>query len=273
MIIDQATLIQTLSHTMDKDHIKLLLGMTLGIKTPYSDLDDILKTVGLTHVMVLSGANISFFVLLVQKIIGMLQTKYQHLLIVLLLVCIPYVFNPEVSVIRATIMVGIPMILMIFEKPQSHQIHVLILTGLIMLIYEPHLVGNISFQLSFGAIFGIFLFGVNGEQKKERGTTFLSKIKLYFNQTLKTSLAAQAFTTPLIFYHFGTISLIAPLANILVGWVVGFIMISGLLHIFIELQGITLVRPISSIVVEALIQYFLTMSNLVYQVPFAQIRY
>lgn len=61
----------------------------------------------------------------------------------------------------------------------------------------------------------------------------LKLLKYYFIDELYTSLAAQVFTIPIIFYYFRQISLISPLANIMVAWSILPISIFGMLAAFL----------------------------------------
>lgn len=78
---------------------------------------------------------------------------------------------------------------------------------------------NLSFQLSALSTLGIILFAKQLQQKtvkKTLGTSLFSLIE----DDLRVTLAAQVFTIPLILFTFRRISLVSPLTNILIGWVI-----------------------------------------------------
>jgi len=92
----------------------------------------------------------------------------------------------------------------------------LFLSVIFIAIVFPRWLTSISLLLSYGATLGIIFFGQTS-----------SKNQLW--RELKVSLAAQLFTTPIIFIYFKQISLIAPLSNLLVAPVIPPLMIFGFL--------------------------------------------
>jgi zinc protease len=147
----------TLREYMSETHVKLLLGMVMGIDTPKSTFDKQLQMVGLTHMLVLSGSNISFLVRFFQNIIPTRNVRYFTLSTLCFLGCIPFVFGSEPSTIRAVSMATIPLIASLYNRA-NQQMHLVILCGLLMLIFDPSYLSKISFQLSFAAVIGITLF-------------------------------------------------------------------------------------------------------------------
>lgn len=49
----------------------------------------------------------------------------------------------------------------------------------------------------------------------------------FLRDDLRLTLSAQLFTTPLIFFHFHRLSLVAPLTNVLIGWTMVPLMVLG----------------------------------------------
>ncbi|OGK49159.1 hypothetical protein A3A93_00130 [Candidatus Roizmanbacteria bacterium RIFCSPLOWO2_01_FULL_38_12] len=63
--------------------------------------------------------------------------------------------------------------------------------------------------------------------------TFVGMTYDYIKEELRISLAAQIFTVPIIFFYFRQISFVAPIANILVAWLIAPIMILGIITILV----------------------------------------
>ncbi|MEK9143640.1 MAG: ComEC/Rec2 family competence protein [Patescibacteria group bacterium] len=98
----------------------------------------------------------------------------------------------------------------------------LVLAVSTMLVLNPSWIGDLSFQLSVLATLGIILFGGKGNAPS---SVIPAKAGIQFiRDSLRITLAAQLFTTPLIFFHFHRLSLIAPLTNVLIGWTMPFLM-------------------------------------------------
>jgi competence protein ComEC len=86
----------------------------------------------------------------------------------------------------------------------------------------PLALWDVGFQLSFAATLGLVLFTAPLERFSERLLTRVvsperaREIVYYLNDVLIVTLAAQILTFPLIAFYFGRVSLVAPLANLLI---------------------------------------------------------
>lgn len=102
----------------------------------------------------------------------------------------------------------------------------LLFSAVVMLFFNPLLLrDDVGFQLSFLALLGIIhIYPRLDEFLEQKKMPKLFGIRDIFAATL----AAQIFTLPVMAYNFSGISLIAPLANILVAWTFPFVMIFGL---------------------------------------------
>ena len=89
-----------------------------------------------------------------------------------------------------------------------------------MLMFKPAIVWDVGFQLSFLATAGIILF-------QERIVAFLKFLPKPFNDDLATTLAAQSLVVPIVFYHFGSVSAISPVANATILWIIPLATIFG----------------------------------------------
>jgi competence protein ComEC len=129
---------------------------------------------------------------------------------------------------------------------QTDSLNTLYCTAFLLLITDPLLLFDISFQLSFLAVLGI-LICVPIIKK------FLSKHKTknFFNpiiQNATISLSAQAFTAPIIIYNFKTFPILFLLTNVIVVPFLGFVLISIItLILFVD---IPILNTITSFLVE-----------------------
>lgn len=254
--------ISTISKYLDPIELKLILGMVMGLHTKKVAFDAQIQSVGLTHLLVLSGSNITFLVKFFQFALPIKSLRKRTWMCIAYISCIPLVFGYEPSTLRAVIMAILPLICIISQKTES-TLHIIIITGLGMLVYEPTLVANISFQLSFAAVLGMYQFAHNNEGSEG--------IIGYIKSSINTTLSAQVFTTPLILLHFNSFSTISLLANILVGWSVPVIMILGSIYILSQLFGIEQSSILCSYLLHLLLRYFILVVKLLSKIPFAQI--
>ena len=108
---------------------------------------------------------------------------------------------------------------------------------MLLLLQNPYAAASVSLQLSFAAVAGIYLFS---GPLTERWTARLpARPKGFWAKTgclaarfvlssLAVSLGAIAFTTPLTAWHFQSVSLVGPLANLLCLWAVSLAFLGGL---------------------------------------------
>jgi competence protein ComEC len=106
---------------------------------------------------------------------------------------------------------------------QYAAVYALCLTGLVMVLIDPSQLTAVGFQLSYLATLGIILlqpvFGKSKEQK--------SIATVLFTDDVKTTLAAQIATAPILLANFGQINLLSIVANALVLWMIPIVSIIG----------------------------------------------
>ena len=145
----------------------------------------------------------------------------------------------------------------IYGKRSNALLSLLVASILIAWIF-PEWTTSLSFQLSVAATLGIILFG-----RPRPGSHWIA-------DELRLTLAAQVFTTPLIFIKFKTISLISPIANIAVAWTVGPLMILGFI-LAISGKIFLPVAVIASMVAYGILSFFITAVHFLNQLPYSSI--
>jgi competence protein ComEC len=195
----------------------LLKGLILGERSdlPHQTLAAFADA-GTVHILAVSGFNVGLVVLiffLFFRSIGFSPTLANLLLVPLLIVYAGLTdFTP--SVVRATIMAVIFIIGFLLER-ESSPYNLLGLAALVILLLWPQALFDLSFSLSFAATFGIIFlaprfYGLFPEQvRKSRWGSWLFL-------PLFVTLSAQMFSTPLILQSFYRLSLVSPLANLII---------------------------------------------------------
>jgi len=242
---------------LTEPYSSLLNGITFGKDVPpYLNLYLKFKRSGLLHIMVLSGSNIAMLGAMTGALFGFVQKK----IAVYITICFIIVFTISVGfeppVVRAAVMGTISLLAIVFNR-KATAIYSLLLAGLITLVFWPEWLTSVSFLLSYGATFGIILFGSSQ-----------SKPRWWFPNELRISLAAQLFTTPIIFLYFKQISLISPLTNVLVSFIVGPLMFLGFCIGIFGLIHPVLATPFAFIAV-GMLKYLLFIVNLSDLVPYS----
>ncbi len=210
---------------LPEPHASLLAGILFGVKTtmPRGFYTDLITT-GTLHIVALSGINISILVNLVAQTTLFLGRKASSILTICLIVLFVIFVGPSPSVVRAAIMGSLSLIAVYLGR-QNWGVLSLILTAGIMLLYDFSLIKNISFELSFLATFGIILANRNAKRQEKKG--WINQLFQILKENFKLTFYAQIFTLPVILYNFHRLSLIAPIANIMIEWVIQPIMILG----------------------------------------------
>ncbi len=201
---------------LPEPHASLLNGIIFGTPLKTSRLFyDQLRIVGLLHIVVLSGMNITILATIIGTVTRFFSKSISVLLTILTIILFILFVGPQASIIRAGLMGIFTLVAMLFGR-KDIALYSLFLSGIFIAIFWPQWLSTISFQLSYGATLGIILFG------QTKSTSELWK-------ELKITLAAQVLTVPIILHYFRQISLISPLANLLIAPVIPPLMIFGFL--------------------------------------------
>ncbi len=226
-----------INYYLPEPHASLLNGILFGIplKTSKSFYEQ-LKMVGLLHIVVLSGMNITFLSAITTNFTSFLGKQISLLLTILIIILFIFFVGVKAPIVRAGFM-GILTSVAIITGRKNLALYTLFLSGLFIAIFWPKWLTTVSFQLSYAATLGIILFGgvknlpwvKKSHLKKDRRKIFLRKLLYAFWKDFKPSLAAQIFTAPIIFCYFKQVSLIAPLSNVLIAGLIPPLMVFGFL--------------------------------------------
>lgn len=170
------------------------------------------------------------------------------------------------SAIRAGIMGGL-FLLGSYIGRMNISLRALVFAGTIMLAFNPLLLlGDVGFQLSFLAVFGIISFA-----------PFLNHVfgKLpnpwHLREILAMTIAAQVFTLPILIYNFGQVSLVSVLTNILIVPILPFLIALGFLFLLVG-TIFSSFAFLLSLPVSFLLHYVTSVVNLFSQFPFAALQ-
>ncbi len=219
-----------INHYLPEPHASLLNGILFGIDLKTSKgFYEQLKIVGLLHIVVLSGINIT----ILGSFLSAITSKFSKLISILITILGIIIFvlfvGAKAPIVRAGFM-GILTLVSFIYKRKNFVLYSLFLSGLFIFVFWPEWIKSVSFQLSFGATLGIILFGQSREKKTNN---WLEKFTQAIKKDLKLSLAAQLFTAPIIFLYFRQISLVSPISNLLISFTIVPLMIFGFLAAFL----------------------------------------
>ena len=202
----------------------LLIGDTADID--YAT-DTALKVSGVRHVIAVSGLHVSILFSLFYFFLGRRK---------LLLGCIglPALFifaaiaGFSPSITRACIMHSLTVLALLLDKEYDPP-SALCFAVLVMLLVNPWTVTNVGLQLSVGCMAGIFLFAKPMEnwmmdsKRMGRLRGWRRKAAHWLAISVSITLSANVFTTFLSACYFGMVSIVAPITNLLILWIVTYL--------------------------------------------------
>ena len=205
----------------------LASGILVGRRDRVSrEVTDSFTTTGLSHVVAISGWNIC----LVGAVIGGLLSaagvsrRSRSVAIVVALGCFTMLAGTGASVVRAAFMGGVALIARETGRPGS-AIAALGLAVWMLLLLDPSMVADVGFQLSVTATAGLLWWGSRLTRRLAGAAP--NRPRRWLAESLGVSLAAQAATLPLVLLHFGRLSLVSPLANLVIAPLVAPAMLVG----------------------------------------------
>lgn len=227
-----ATLTRTVDVYLPEPHASLLNGILYGEQISKNiPFYDAVHKVGLLHIVVISGTNITLLGGFIYACTAWMGRRASLIVTLLTLIGFVLLVGADPPITRAAIMGSIALIGKLYGR-KSHVLYALFLTAAIVAVVKWEWILSVSFQLSFFATFGIILCAKkvgNKEEIEEQQHSFIQKFRGYIASELHTSLAAQMFTVPILFWKFREISLIAPFSNIAVSFIIAPLMVIGCL--------------------------------------------
>lgn len=189
------------------------------------------RTAGLTHLLAVSGTNLTLIVGFLLILARWCGVRARGLVVVGILGVIGFVLlaRTEPSVLRAAVMGSVALVGM-GHHGRARGTRALGVAVLLLLLLEPWLARSVGFALSVSATAGILILGPPWRDALARW------LPRWVAEAVAVPLAAQLACTPLVAAISGQVSLVAVGANLAVAWAVGPATVLGLLG-----GGLTLV--------------------------------
>ena len=217
----------------------LLYGSRRGL--PAELLENFNKT-GITHIIAVSGFNISIiatYLMLLLVYLGFYRQRAFWILVTAIIFFVIFT-GASASVVRAGIM-GIIVLLARHIGRVSSVGALLVFTAAMMALINPYvLIWDVGFQLSFLATIGLICLSPRLEK---RWKFWDGKYLKFFKEIFIATISAIITTFPLVLFQFGRFSVVAPLVNILVLWLIPFLMLFG----FVALVASFLIFPLGQV--------------------------
>ena len=212
----------------DNDVSPLMKALLVGKRDRLNEdsaLIAVLSASGISHIAAISGMHVTFLMSFLAIVIRNKRMFAFAGVPVLLLFMAMTGFTPSVT--RAGIMQIFLISAPIFRR-ESDSLTSLSTSLFVLLVANPYSCASVGLQLSFSATLGIILFTTKIDesvsesirQNKRLNNKALKALLGFITTSLATTIGALVFTIPLTVIHFGTVSLVAPITNLLTIWAV-----------------------------------------------------
>ncbi|OIO20556.1 MAG: hypothetical protein AUJ23_00105 [Candidatus Magasanikbacteria bacterium CG1_02_32_51] len=205
-------------------YASFMAGLLYGYRGGLGTLNDLFSRTGVTHIVAISGYNITIVsTILIAFCTRLYIPRKKAFWLIVFGIFIFVIFaGASASVVRAGIM-GVIVLLTKQIGRKANIASVMVLTATMMTLQNPYiLVWDVGFQLSFVATLGlIYLVPILEKYFEKMPELFGVK------ESLLTTLSAIMATLPLILYQFNRLSIVAPIVNILILWILPWIMFGG----------------------------------------------
>lgn len=172
---------------------------------PVEVVDDF-RASGLTHLLVVSGQNVAFVLVLAGPLIRRQRLGIRWLITIGVIASFALLTRFEPSILRASMMAAVAATAVLAGRT-SGTLRNLALAVTLLLWIDPLLVRSVAFQLSVAASLGIALLGARIARSLPGPR--------WWRDTLGVTLAAQLGVAPVIIPRFGGMPVVSILANLL----------------------------------------------------------
>ncbi|MFV9503288.1 MAG: ComEC/Rec2 family competence protein [Oscillochloridaceae bacterium umkhey_bin13] len=217
--------------TLPEPQAALAVGILLGIQASMPDeLYAAFSATGTSHILVVSGWNFT----IVAGVLGGFAARARlgrgpTLILALVVMWIYALFTgASAAVLRAAAMASLAAVGRAAER-ESEPWHLLFAGCGLISLADPHAPWDLGFQLSALATASLFAYAKPVEAWFMARRPFCWPWMALINEALTATMAAQVLTLPLILYQFGNLSIVSPLANIVIVPVVPYAMAAGCL--------------------------------------------
>ncbi|MDD4803555.1 MAG: ComEC/Rec2 family competence protein [Candidatus Pacebacteria bacterium] len=258
--------IRNINKVISEPQSSLLSGILLGSKSSLDEkTSETFRIAGLSHLIALSGYNITIVSEAIMKMFYFLPRNYGLSFGVFGVILFVLMSGSSSTAVRAGIM-SLVVILANVTRRKYQVTRALIFAALLMIIINPKiLVFDISFQLSFLATVAIIYVS---PILKEKFHFVTERFKL--RETVSSTISAQILVLPLIIYKMGLISFVTLPVNVLVLTLIPTLMLLGFFTGIFGYIWIVLSIPFAW-VTWFLLSYIIKVSELFAGLPFSHV--
>lgn len=279
----RSRILNSFKKNLSESEASVLSGIVIGEKKAVDDkIKDAFQKSGAMHLLVASGSNVGFVVILVYAFFAWLGFRRRFSGFFAIIAAGFYVLagGLDMPLVRAYVMF-VAGLLAFMTRRESGGFHSLVLAAFIILLFSPRALFDTGFQMSFLAAYGLvigtsiwndrikrlcdILFTSRRKKSKGKFASFAYKIANLF----AVSLFAQIFLYPLMAIYFHQISIVSLVSNIILVPMSGIAMILGfLLALFPSFGPLT---SLLAIITTVFLKIFILLINIFAALPLSSI--
>lgn len=208
---------------------QLVSSMVLGRKAVDlpNDIRDRFITAGLAHVLAASGFHVSLLLGIVLKLTERIAAKPRLIVGIGTLIVYLGLTGVQASVLRACLM-GSAMLLALAMETKVKPLGSLLLVATAILLYNPLLIGDLGFKLSFLATFGLIVTLPKLQSK-------LDWLPVAIATLISVPVAASIWVLPLLCYEFHTLATYSLVVNAFCTPLISLISLGGMISAIIAI--------------------------------------
>ncbi len=267
---------RTIERLIPQPEAGLLSGILLGRESGLSDaLAADFRATGVTHIVVISGFNISIvaaiFLAAATPLLGKKGAAYAA---VVGIAVYTVLVGADAAVVRAAIMGALYVISERLLGRRTYVFASLFAAGFLMTLANPQALWDVGFQLSFAATLSLMLYAdplarwAREQLGRRLARIWVGRVMGVMNEAVLVTLAAQVLTLPLLLFYFQQVSLVSLLANAFILPAQPGVMIWGGLATLVGLVSPALATPLAW-VATVFLWYTIRIAHLFAGVPWA----
>lgn len=228
-----------------------------------------LQRSGTTHIISVSGLHVMIFALGLSGLLSLFPVPriVQLALLILLLAIYATATGLQPPVVRSAVMAAIVFCAYVVRR-EPDLLSALAIAALAFLLWNPTSILDIGFQLSFVTV-GMLALYLKPADAPEAGLAARQWFQIKI--LAMASLVASAGSAPIVAYHFGIVSIISVLANLLIVAALAPVTLLALASFGISFISLALSVGVMKLVVEPLTGWILLVVNVLGSLPFAAV--
>ena len=262
----QNAFLSRINQLFPEPHASFEAGLLVGARKGIPDkLMEKFNITGLTHIIAISGYNITIIIVFVMWALSGLPRRIGFIVAVITIILFTLFVGASPAVVRASIM-GILGLLALNTGRQTNINITILFTAFLMVLINPKILWwDVGFQLSFAAVLGLIYIAPHFEKM----FNLLPKT-LGIREAIMMTMSAQVTALPIIVFNFERLSLIAPIANVLVVFAIPPAMLFGFVAVLLSIISKTLGLLIAYIA-WGILSYIIYIIEITSIIPYASI--